>query len=267
MNHLLITTISILLFHSCTSDNSQGGCNDKLEPIASITETSNELKPSIANQSTKDAEPGIITQSYDGGVCKILVYTPNKLKFNLTNKRPENTPNNYLSVAAAFTDKDLKSTTGKLIIDGETIFKNNNPKLSGGCIIGNNSIKIIDKTNNIDSLSKAVFNNHESYFQQALIVYNNKGIVWNLPNGDLKVKRRALIEFNNQFSICESASSLDIKKFQEALIDIGVKNAIYLDMGSWSEGWYKSVDAKQIKIGDNFSSTHLQTNWIYLSEK
>lgn len=194
-----------------------------------------------------------------------LVYTPNKLKYHLTNKRPENTPSNYLSVAAAFTDKDLKSTTGKLIIDGETIFKNNNPKLSGGCIIGNNSIKIIDKTNNIDSLGKSVLNNHESYFQQALLVYNNKSIVWNLPNAELKIKRRALIEFNNQFSICESDGGLDIKRFQVALINIGVKNAIYLDMGSWSEGWYKSVDGKQISIGGNNASKS-QINWLYLSE-
>ena len=26
------------------------------------------------------------------------------------------------------------------------------------------------------------------------------------------------------------------------------------------------ANGKQIKIGDNFSSTHLQTNWLYLSE-
>ena len=196
----------------------------------------------------------------------MYVYTPNKLNYHLTNKRPEFNPNNYLSVAAAFTAKDYISTSGLLILEGNTIFKLFHDSLTGGCIIGEKSIKIVTQIENIDSLKKSIITNRESYFQQALLVYKNKLIKWNQPNGDKKVQRRALIEFNNQFSICESSAGVDVETFTLDLIKLGVKNAIYLDMGGWSEGWYKSVDGKQIKIGDNFSSTLLQTNWIYLSE-
>ena len=265
MKQLLIIILSILLFNSCLSD-------DKQECVDTTTTTKNEIENSTINSNSssntstiKDANPGIITNSYKGTGYDLYVYTPNKLNYHLTNKRPEFTPNNYLSVAGAFTDSDLKSTSGTLIIDGKTIFKNNNPKLSGGCIIGNNSIKIIDKTNNIDSLIKSVSYNHESYFQQALLVYKNKSIVWNLKHGNLKVQRRALIEFNNQFSICESSGGVDVETFTLDLIKLGVKNAIYLDMGGWSEGWYKSVDGKQIRIGGENNSKS-QINWLYLSK-
>lgn len=265
MKYLLIITISILLFNSCGSDNKQKSLDINTKSQNGIDETTKNLDSSSSTSLIIDVNPGIMVNSYPGNGYDLYVYTPNKLYYHLTNKRPGFNPNNYLSVAAAFTDSDLISTSGKLIIDGETIFKNNNPTLSGGCIIGNNSIKIIDKTNNIDSLIKSVSNNHESYFQQALLVYKNKSIVWNLDHGDLKVQRRALIEFNNQFSICESSGGVDVETFTLDLIKLGVKNAIYLDMGGWSEGWYKSVDGKQISIGGKNASKS-QINWLYLSK-
>jgi hypothetical protein len=211
------------------------------------------------------AEPGIITNKYKGSICDLYVYTPHKLTYHLTNKRPTFTNNNYLSVAAAFTAEDYKSKSGMLIIEGNSIFNSYNDSLTGRCIIDGSSIRILDYVKNIDSLKSKIITNKESFFQQALLVYNKKPVKWNLKHGPDKLQRRALIEFNNQFSICESSTGVDIETFTLDLIKLGVKNAIYLDMGGWSEGWYKSVDGKQIGIGGKNASKS-QINWLYLSE-
>jgi hypothetical protein len=46
------------------------------------------------------------------------------------------------------------------------------------------------------------------------------------------------------------------------LISNNIKNAIYLDMGTYSEGWYKNDDGKINTIGEDMKNTDKQSNWI-----
>ncbi|MBP6611602.1 MAG: hypothetical protein KA206_11025 [Paludibacter sp.] len=45
------------------------------------------------------------------------------------------------------------------------------------------------------------------------------------------------------------------------MVDADVKNALYLDMRGWSEGWYKITNDEKMVIGEGMTSTDRQTNW------
>jgi hypothetical protein len=57
---------------------------------------------------------------------------------------------------------------------------------------------------------------------------------------------------------------MTIDDFIQSLIFLGYEQAIYLDMGSWSEGWYRNDENEIIRIGNNWKSSHLQTNWLVI---
>jgi hypothetical protein len=60
---------------------------------------------------------------------------------------------------------------------------------------------------------------------------------------------------------------MTIDEFIKGLIELDYQQAIYLDMGSWSEGWYKDDSNNVIRIGNNWKSSHLQTNWLVIRKK
>jgi hypothetical protein len=258
--------LSIAFLCACNSNN------QNLKMISCNCEkgkSNQNLKTEAANlknekQNVVEADPGIITTCYSNEFCKLFVYTPNKLNFHLTNKKPPYIDNIYFSTAAALTLDYNGNICGLFIVDGNEVSPDNE-KYTGGCIITNESIEIIN--NNVFDLDykNSVIKNKGSYFENALLIDKCNPIEWNLPNGDQPRQRRAIIEINDKFSICESNNAIDIKTFQKALIKIGVENAIYTDMGGWSDGWYKSIDGKQVKIGEVSEFTKFQTNWLYLS--
>ena len=67
---------------------------------------------------------------------------------------------------------------------------------------------------------------------------------------------------DNSFCICQSKERLTIQDFQKALVDAGVENAVYLDMGGWSEGWYKNAYDEKMVIGEGMTSTDKQTHLL-----
>ena len=134
------------------------------------------------------------------------------------------------------------------------------------CIIAENSINIESSKVINDSLLQNVIVQKKSLFQQTLLLKNGEIIDCNLFGSNSNL-RRALIEFeDNTFFVAESSRNVTITEFQKALKEIGAMDAINLDMGSWSEGWYKNFDGS-IKIGENFLNTHRQTNWIIYSNQ
>ena len=93
------------------------------------------------------------------------------------------------------------------------------------------------------------------------MVFNSKIIKCNLFKNKLNL-RRAIIEINNHFYIVQSIGRISILDFQNLLISISAKNAIYLDMGTYSEGWYENDVGKITIIGETMINTNKQSNWI-----
>ena len=196
----------------------------------------------------------------DGTICTILLFEPKGLRLRLANKRPSYCEHNFLCVAAAFTSK---STTidGLFIQKGKIINQTKLKILNGTCIITNDSLIIVNSKVITNKFIKDVINKKLSLFQQVLLV--NNSIVVNCELfGESKFVRRALIQFENSFCVCQTNKEVTISEFQTALIKIGVVNALYLDMGGWSEGWYRNNFDGRVLIGKISKYTNKQTNWL-----
>ena len=249
MKKLAITlSILALIVSSC-------GQTTKKQEVSS--DVNNEQ--SISEDKTN---PLMIIQNKEAVNCVIQTFKPLGLTLQLTDNRPQKCDSSvFLCVPAAFTDKNTK-IDGICIIEGKTINSISN-NTTGICVIASNGIEMMHYAELTSDLLESVKNNQSSLFQQVLLIKASKIIpcgIW----GDLKYKRRALIKFEVGYAIGESDSKMTIEDFQKALIHIGAVDAVYLDMGSWSEGWYRKDNGEVITIGEagNMGNTSKQTNWI-----
>jgi hypothetical protein len=77
--------------------------------------------------------------------------------------------------------------------------------------------------------------------------------------------RRALVtRAGGAFAIVESTSPVELARFADDLVRLGATYAMNLDMGGWSEGWYRRTNGTIARLGDDFRATERQTNWLVL---
>jgi len=193
----------------------------------------------------------------------ITLYLPIGLHIHLSEKRPDTLPTNYLCVPGAYTSISTQ-IEGLYINEGLVVSPIIDTKLTGACILGNESIKIIDFKEFTPEVIEATKTDHKSLFQQSLLVKNGQIVPCDLF-GSKKNLRRAMIQFKDTYCVGESSIPVTIDEFQESLIKIGAINAVNLDMGTWSEGWYMTPAGGKVRIGEKMYSTHRQTNWIVYS--
>lgn len=186
----------------------------------------------------------------------LKLFNPNNLNICIYSKRPQKNGKTHLVVPAAFT-KPSNKIDGLFIEKGTLINSNVNEKLNGICIISNNKLKI-GRYNPL--IINEVISKKQSLFQQVLLVFDSKIVECELFRSDLNL-RRALVEINNHFFLIESKKRVSILDFQNLMISKHVKNAIYLDMGTYSEGWYKNEN-KTYAIGETMTQTYRQSNWL-----
>lgn len=199
----------------------------------------------------------------------LVFYDPANLTIKLLSKRPSVNNNNLvLCIPAAFTDNRINNSKlidGFFIENGNIISKDINKDLSGTCIITKNGLIIIPSIN-LTQTSNTVVENKGSLFQQYLLLYNHKRIsnlkFENTHSSKRKLLRRALVEIDNHVFIVESKAQCSIIDFQNLLVLNKIKNSIYLDMGTYSEGWYRNDNHKIISIGETMRETNLQSNWL-----
>lgn len=242
------------------------GCVDKvvskneIDTIDSLNKKIAELNDEI--KTDKQLSPHIQVRNYEAEGSSVILYIPWGLKLALKTTRPQISESISLIVPAAYTSKKM-TIDGFLIENGKSVNEESNNKLTGVCIISSNKVDIIpyDKM----KLDSIFLNKEESAFQQSLLLYNTEIYPCKIF-GNIKSKRRAIIQFEELTCIAESNVPLTILEFQEALKYIGVTNAINLDMGSWSEGSYRDHMGQIIKIGDNFMNSRFQTSWLVYSD-
>ena len=213
----------------------------------------------------KNKKPSVIIENQEASTCAINLFYPFGLKIEIVDKRPENDGNTFLSVACAYTSKS-GTIDGIFVKNGTLINKEINKSLTGVCIVNNNAISIAKSDIINNSLLKKVLNEKNTLFQQTLLIKNSQLVECNLFGSSINL-RRALIKLDeNKYFVGESHRPMTIIEFQNALKEIGAIDAVNLDMGSWSEGWYIR-DNEKISIGDNFINTKRQTNWLTFNIK
>jgi hypothetical protein len=261
MNNLC-TLLFLLLFLNASAQKSIMN-TEMLRKIDSLEKFSSKLNAEL--KLLKKEIPNVIIENAEGDICTIYLYHPFGLTIQLRHIRPDFITENFLCVPGAYTSTNNK-IDGLFVEDGVEINESINNKLTGACIISNDSIQFLGfEEINSELISKLKLSK-KSMFQQSLLV-KNKHIIPCELFGSKKNLRRALIQFKDTFCIGESQRPITISEFQESLVNIGAVNAINLDMGTWSEGWYKNHYCEKIIVGEKMISTNKQSNWIIYTKQ
>ena len=265
MKHFSTLLILILFLNSCKEKTDL--CSETQSKIDSLETVSNELNEEL--KLLKRKMPNVIVQRAEGENCVIDLYTLFGLKILLRHKRPDIEPENFLCVPAAYTTIQKNKIDGLFVEDGVKIIDNINDSLTGACIISNDNIRIISLKDLNNALISEVIKAKKSIFQQILLIKKHHKVKVPLfvKSKDHNYIRRALIQFDDFYCIGQSHRPIKISEFQESLISIGALNAINLDMGTYSEGWYKDTYCKKIIIGEQMINTDKQTNWLIYTKQ
>ncbi len=191
------------------------------------------------------------------------VFHLGELNARITSKRPKPEANTYLCVAAAFTRLNDNGIDGLYISNGSVVNQDRiNSTLSAGLLIVNDSLSIMDTkrgrlltSNRIGQISEA----SGSFFQQMGLVRNGKAETFS----DTKpFQRRAVVQFKNgKWAMVENQVPKMLAEFAKDLVSLDVEQALYLDMGAWDEGWYRTENGLEI-IGQYKTQTARQSNWL-----
>lgn len=206
-----------------------------------------------------------IIQNVNNDTITLLVYRPINCKAQFTTSRPDSNDTKIkLSVAAAFTAQNLKSIMGNYIIDGK-VKGGKKLKSTGYAAIFDNKVIIKPSTEKINSYKNLAIRKKGDLFQQMLLVKDSNLVPCKIF-GKKATYRRALAIINDTPCVIESEVRLSIDDFSRALIRMGIKNALCLDMGTWSKGWLRTENNNYTSIGKLTSSTKDQTNWLIFTE-
>ena len=203
------------------------------------------------------------TYKIETSTLNLSVYQLINGKAGFTVTRPEKTDQStLLSIAASFTAKDLKNLIGTHIVNGQTIAGIGNP--GGYCAIWGNKMVIKSSKDSLEYYRKKVLSSKGDLFRQIILVKNGKAMPCELFKRNVPL--RAIAVLDGKPTVIETVGSSTIEHFSRALAEIGVTEALYADMGSWSYGWYRNKEGRIKDMGTNFFNTHKQTNWFVFRE-
>lgn len=193
------------------------------------------------------------------------LYQTNGLSMAWQIKRPSKKNTRIkLCLPAAFTTKS-DTVVGIYAIKGKIANRKAISKPIGGAIlIENGSFKIFPNRKGAvftSSFLAGVKKRKATFFQQFQIVTN--GVPARFKDKK-HYQMRAIVRFkDNREGVVESDKEITFKTFNKDLAAIGVKNALYTDMGAWDEGWYRDpINARIVTIGNDRSKTDKQSNWV-----
>lgn len=149
------------------------------------------------------------------------------------------------TVVLAAQAADIRSDNGRIagayVMKGELLSKGE--AKAGFCSIVNGEITVgvADAT---PMLEQALASDGYFFRQYPLVVGGQ--LVENRPKG--RAVRKALAELDGRICVITSKRRLTFHDFSQALIDLGVRNAIYL-VGSSSTGLYTEADGRRTTVG------------------
>ena len=207
------------------------------------------------------------TISMDTTDYHFTTYTPMAgAAFSFERTKPDELDTNIgLCMVAAFTSKPPEHIVGTTVCKGELRIDSTESE-TGYCLIIDGVVVIHPLSLRREQSICRAIEQKGDYFQQMLLTYKHKPVPTNVFK-NRTTARRALVIANQKPFIVETNDRIHIDTFTTCLLRIGVEQAIYLDMGSWSEGWYRTNNQTIQRIGNNRRSTHLQTNWITIKRR
>lgn len=209
----------------------------------------------IKNKTPRDIEGFTIGRYTTLNKKELLILTPENARPRLIiGNELLNNPNIILATQTADVRGDNGQIAGTFVLNGELMSKGE--AKAGFCSIvdGELSIGVADATPMLEqTLTEGGY-----FFRQYPLVVGGQ-IVENKPKG--KAIRKALAEIGGRTCVVMSKERLTFHDFSQLLVDMGVRNAIYL-VGSSSYGFYVNEDGNKILTGEKPNSELENVNYI-----
>lgn len=111
-----------------------------------------------------------------------------------------------------------------------------------------------------NELDSAAAHNGAGYAQEMLI-HNGKSLKTARPDNNVNLFR-ALCERGGKLCVADATDKMAFGDFKQLLLDAGIKEALYTDMGhGWNYSWYREyADSNAIFIHKEYQEA--ATNWI-----
>ena len=196
---------------------------------------------------------------------KVLVYTPLYKTIDLVcGTMPSISDTNVIFCAeAAYTGKLLKTFNHKNIagdhVSGGVRYKGYSCKSNTGAFVYysgkyrflyDNYSFALDSAQNADGMG----------FGQEMLIFEGKKVPYWRANSNIN-EFRALCELNDSLCIVDSKGKMPFGDFVSELMAIGVRNALYLDMGQgWNYSWWRDENKSLHMIHE--IRIQFTTNWI-----
>ncbi|WP_201982218.1 hypothetical protein [Hymenobacter rubidus] len=193
------------------------------------------------------------------------LFYPQGLAVRVMTVRPDVADGRYqLSVAAAYTDLDTGQPLDLLVSNGRLRQARAQVGfLDGVLTLLGDSLTIaripMGQSPPLAELER-VGSHRGTVLLQELLVFEGRNL---RAAGGAVFQRRALVELaGRRFVVVESTSdAMTMQQFADDLLELGARNTLYLDMGGWDEGWYKT-GPQVVKLGHRRTDTARQSNWL-----
>ena len=182
-----------------------------------------------------DPSAGGFTEKKDTVINDIplTIYIPHNAKAELYLKTPDiNDQSIVFCAQAADIRKDNRKIVGAFVLSGQPLAWGLSKK--GYCAIINDTITVGVKDNS--PLFEEATEKGGYFFRQYPLVDNGK-LVENEPKN--KSIRKSLCERNGEIIVVVSNTPESFHDFAQALVDLGIDNAIYLVGSEYAKGWYR----------------------------
>jgi hypothetical protein len=220
--------------------------------------------------------PGIPGKSEFGKIITLpggqeyRVFYAGKSEVGLSLKRPSQSDKNIiLCIPAAFTRLDNGKPDGFIAENGShNGSKSKTNGVGGACLICEKYTTLFPLEKGAplpDSLVSVIEKNKCDFFQQIQIV--NKGKVPGFKDKSLWQRRCFGSDKTGNMLVIEGLKPQTLAEFSADLPSFGVYNALYTDMGTYDEGWYRNEQGKIIPLGLVRTSTKYQSNWLFFRQK
>lgn len=227
--------------------------NDGLFENIEVEEVQKEIKPF---GKTTDAS---FTEKLDTLIndVQLSLYIPHNATPELTLGVPDRNDNNIILAAqAADIRRDNRKILGAFVLKGEPLAWGLSKKGFCAIIDGNVTVGYSENSPLFDEAREK-----GGYFFRQFALVNNGHLVEN--DQDNKTMRKALCSRAGQIFVAVSETDESMHDFAQALVDLGVENAIYLVGSHSSFGWYiNSAGEKTLFAPDVHRGAYKNENYI-----
>lgn len=219
---------SLMAMLACTKENAANNGDVVVETVATSEIAENQQKEYITRVDTLGLKVIYPDFSRVELVCGTM---PSKDDMDVV-----------LVFAAAYTGKCLKvfqhSNIVGMHVSGGKYYEGH--IYNGAFVYYNGMWKFMSKSAEIKAEMPLAAEHSGAGFTQDLLIYKGELHTTKRKDANLNIFR-ALCDHNGKLCVIESQQKIKFSDFKKALLDFGVTNAIYTDMGpGWNHAWYRT---------------------------